>query len=72
MSWPVRARNAARRSSMSCPVRALWVCSSGRNVASVANFRGRPRQLTAIVKAIQTLQYLIRDPFGTARVDTAS
>jgi hypothetical protein len=30
------------------------------------------RQLIAIVKAIQTLQYLIRDPFGTVRADTAS
>jgi hypothetical protein len=30
------------------------------------------RQLTMIVKAIQALQYLIRDPFGTARVDTTS
>jgi len=36
------------------------------------DFRGRPRQLTAIVKAVQALQYMIRDPFGTARVDTAS
>jgi hypothetical protein len=35
------------------------------------DFRGRPRQLTAIVKAIQTLQYLIRDPFDTAGTDTA-
>jgi len=25
-----------------------------------------------VIKAIQALQYLIRDPFGTARVDTAS
>ncbi len=36
------------------------------------DFRGRPGQLTSIVKAIQALQYLIRDPFGTARVETAS
>jgi hypothetical protein len=36
------------------------------------DFRGRPRQLTPIVKAIQALQYLIRDPFGTAGSDTAS
>lgn len=36
------------------------------------DFRGRPRQLTAVVKAIQALQYLIRDPFGTVRIDTAS
>jgi hypothetical protein len=36
------------------------------------DFRGRPRQLTPIVKAIQTLHYLIRDPFGTASTDTAS
>jgi hypothetical protein len=36
------------------------------------DFRGRPRQLTTIVKAVQALQYLIRDPFGTAGIDTAS
>jgi len=36
------------------------------------DFRGRPRQLTPVVKAIQTLQYMIRDPFGTARTDIAS
>lgn len=36
------------------------------------DFRGRPRQLTPIVKAIQTLQYLIRDPFGTVRTGTTS
>jgi len=36
------------------------------------DFRGRPRQLTPIVKAIQALQYLIRDPFGTARIGTGS
>ena len=36
------------------------------------DFRGRPRQLTAIVKAIQTVQYLIRDPFGTAGTGTGS
>jgi DDE superfamily endonuclease len=36
------------------------------------DFRGRPRQLTPVVKAIQTLQYLIRDPFGTASTVTAS
>jgi hypothetical protein len=36
------------------------------------DFRGRPGQLTAIVKAIQALQYLIHDPFGTAGIDTAS
>jgi hypothetical protein len=36
------------------------------------DFRGRPRQLTPIVKAVQVLQYLIRDPFGAAGIDTAS
>ena len=36
------------------------------------DFRGRPRHLTAIVKAVQALQYLIRDAFGTAGIDTAS
>ena len=36
------------------------------------DFRGNPRQLTTVVKAVQTLQYLIRDPFGTDRIDTVS
>jgi hypothetical protein len=36
------------------------------------DFRGRPRQLTTVVKAVQALQYLIRDPFSTAGIDTAS
>ena len=36
------------------------------------DFRGNPRQLTAVVKAVQTLQYLIRDPFGTGRIDIVS
>ena len=31
------------------------------------DFRGSPRRITVIVKAVQTLQYLIRDPFGSAR-----
>jgi len=35
-------------------------------------FRGRPRQLTTIVKAVQALQYLIRDPFATASTGTGS
>jgi DDE superfamily endonuclease len=30
------------------------------------DFRGRPRQLTMVVKAVQALHYRIRDPFGTA------
>ena len=34
------------------------------------DFRGNPRQITTIVKAVQTLQYLIRDPFGSARAVT--
>jgi len=29
------------------------------------DFRGEPRQLTTVVKAVQTLHYWIRDPFGT-------
>jgi hypothetical protein len=37
-----------------------------------ADFRGQPRQLTTVVKAIQTLQYMIRDPFGTTGTDTRS
>ncbi len=36
------------------------------------DFRGHPRQLTAIVKAVQTVQYMIRDPFGTQSIGTAS
>ncbi|WP_372451891.1 transposase family protein [Catellatospora tritici] len=36
------------------------------------DFRGRPGQLTTVVKAVQALQYLIRDPFGAAVFDTAS
>jgi hypothetical protein len=36
------------------------------------DFRGRPRQLTTVVKAVQALQYLIRDPFTAAGIDTAS
>jgi hypothetical protein len=31
------------------------------------DFRGSPRQLTMIVKAVQALQYMIRDPFRPAR-----
>jgi hypothetical protein len=34
------------------------------------DFRGDPRQITTIVKAVQTLQYLIREPFGPARALT--
>jgi hypothetical protein len=36
------------------------------------DFRGHPRQITRIVKAVQTLQYLIRDPFGLMRTVTTS
>lgn len=36
------------------------------------DFRGRPRQLTTVVKAVQALQHLIRDPFGTRRIDAVS
>lgn len=36
------------------------------------DFRGHPRQLTMVVKAVQTLQYLIRDPFHTAGTATGS
>ena len=31
-----------------------------------SDFRGSPRQVTTAVKAVQALQYMIRDPFGTA------
>jgi len=37
-----------------------------------SDFRGRPRQLTTVVKAVQALQYLIRDPFGTLGAVTES
>ena len=30
------------------------------------DYRGSPTQITLIVKAVQAVQYLIRDPFGTA------
>jgi hypothetical protein len=36
------------------------------------DFRGTPRQLTAIVKAVQALQYLIRAPFAAAGIGTGS
>ncbi|MFB9578488.1 transposase family protein [Streptomyces yanii] len=36
------------------------------------DFRGSPRQITVIVKAVLTLQYLIRDPFGTNKNETTS
>jgi DDE superfamily endonuclease len=36
------------------------------------DFRGNPRRITRIVKAVQTLQHLIRDPFGPARTVTTS
>jgi hypothetical protein len=36
------------------------------------DFRGTPRQLTAIIKAVQALQYLNRDPFATTRTGTGS
>ena len=36
------------------------------------DFRGNPRRITTIVKAVQALQYLIRDPFGPARTVTTS
>ena len=36
------------------------------------DFRGQPRQLTAVVKAVQTLQYWIRDPFGMEPAVTGS
>jgi len=36
------------------------------------DFRGQPRQLTAIVQAVQAVQYMIRDPFGTTSTVTAS
>jgi hypothetical protein len=37
-----------------------------------ADFRGEPHQLTTVVKAIQTLHYWIRDPFGTLAPVTGS
>lgn len=37
-----------------------------------ADFRGQPRQLTTVVKAIQTLHYWIRDPFAVLAPVTGS
>jgi hypothetical protein len=34
------------------------------------DFRGNPRRLTPVVKAVQALQYMIRDPFSAARTVT--
>ena len=36
------------------------------------DFRGHPRQLTTVVKTVQTLHYLIRDPFDTRRTGITS
>ncbi|MDT0468380.1 transposase family protein [Streptomyces gibsoniae] len=36
------------------------------------DFRGSPHQITVIVKAVLTLQYLIRDPFGLNTNETTS
>jgi hypothetical protein len=36
------------------------------------DLRGSPRQITVVVKAVLTLQYLIRDPFGTNKNATTS
>jgi hypothetical protein len=36
------------------------------------DFRGEPHQLTTVVKAVQTLHYWIRDPFGTDSTVTGS
>ena len=36
------------------------------------DFRGEPKQLTMVVKAVQTLHYWTRDPFGTHTVVTGS
>jgi hypothetical protein len=36
------------------------------------DFRGQPRQLTPVVKAIQTLHYWIRDPFDALTSVTGS
>lgn len=40
-------------------------CAQLKSWRVLANdFRGHPRQLTTVVKAIQALQYMIRDPFA--------
>ncbi|MGW2940141.1 hypothetical protein ACWDA7_52960 [Streptomyces sp. NPDC001156] len=36
------------------------------------NFRDSPRQITVVVKAVLTLQYLIRDPFETNKNETTA
>jgi DDE superfamily endonuclease len=65
-----KAANAALASLRAIGERANAQLKQWRVLA--CDFRGHPRQLTTVVKAIQTVQYLIRDPFGTVGVGTGS
>ena len=76
----VLARTANRRPGLTAGALGLG-CRSAKVIncwrlkcwrVLTCDFRGRPRQLTTIVKAVQALQYLIRDPFGTVGIGTAS
>jgi len=70
LSEAKKAANAAQASLRAIGERANAQLKCWRVLAS--DFRGSPRKITAIVKAVQTLQYMIRDPFGTARTVAAS
>jgi hypothetical protein len=65
-----RAANVALAGLRAIGERANAQLKCWRVLAS--DFRGHPRQITRIVKAVQTLQYLIRDPFGSTWTVTAS
>lgn len=59
-----KAANVALASMRAIGERANSQLKSWRVLA--IDFRGSPRRVTTIVKAVQALQYMIRDPFGTA------
>jgi len=63
-----KAANVALASMRAIGERANSQLKSWRVLA--IDFRGSPRRITTIVKAVQALQYMIRDPFGTARTVT--
>lgn len=67
---PKKAANTALASLRAIGERANAQLKQWRVLA--CDFRGHPRQLTTVVKAIQTVQYLIRDPFGTNSTGTGS
>lgn len=65
-----RAANQAQASLRCLGERANAQLKQWRVLTS--DFRGHPRQLTTVVKAIQALHYEIRDPFGTRTIVAAS